>query len=452
MQALARNVVETSYDQLPVEAVKCAKLGFLDTVGVLVAGSHSAGCQAVIDLVREWGGAAESTILIHGGKVPAHNAAMVNSVMVRAIDFDYVALKGMHLGASSIPTALAIAEKLGGVSGKEFLTAVVAGEDLAMRVHLATSYNGFDPTGVAMVFGTAAIAGKLLGLTETGMMDALGIAFNRAGGSFQSNIDGSLAVRVIQGLTSKNGIESALLAQRGITGVSQILQGTWGFFHLFSKVEPDLEAVVDGLGREYRVNQVWFKRFPSCGATLSATDATLDLVKEYDIKPEQVKEVVVKMYGQATYNLVGKPFESRRYPEVDAQFSVSYVVANAIVRRDSRMEHFFPDSVRDERVIQLAGKVHAIMDKEVKETGGIHGSVIVDILLEDGNRHRKFVKSPKGFPDNPLSEEELRQKFADCMALAPVSLAGEAQGKIVSMINNLEKVENIVDIIPLLVA
>jgi len=452
MQVLARNVVETGYEQLPGEAVKCAKLGFLDIIGVMVAGSHSAGCQAVIDLVREWGGAAESTILIHGGRVPAHNAAMVNSIMARALDFDYVALKGMHLGASSIPTALAIAERRGGVSGKEFLAAVIAGEDLAMRVHLATSYNGFDPTGVAMVFGTAAIAGKLLGLTETGMMDALGIAFNRAGGSFQSNIDGSLAVRVIQGLTSKNGIESALLAQKGITGVSQILQGTWGFFHLFSKVEPDLAAVVDGLGREYWVNQIWFKRFPSCGATLSAADATLDLVKENDIKPEQVKEVVVKMFGAATYNLVGAPFVSRRYPEVDAQFSVSYVVANAIVRKDSRLEHFFPDSVRDNRVTELAGKVHATMDKEVKEMGGIHGSVIVEILLEDGNQHRKFVKSPRGFPGNPLSEGELRQKFADCMAAAPVALPGQARSEIVSMIDHLEKVENIIDIIPLLVA
>ena len=451
MQSLARNVVETSYDRLPSEALRWAKLGFLDTIGVLVAGSHSAGCQAVIDLVREWGGTAESTILIHGGKVPAQNAAMVNSVMARALDFDYVALKGMHLGASSIPTALAVAEKRGGVSGKEFLAAVVAGEDLAMRIHLATSYAGFDPTGVAMVFGASAIAGKLLGLTESEMLDALGIAFNRAGGSFQSNIDGSLAVRVIQGLTSKDGIESALLAQKGITGVSHVLQGTWGFFHLFSKIEPDLGAVVDGLGQEYRVNRIWFKRFPSCGATLSATDATLELVVEHDIRPEQVKEVVVKMYGPATYNLVGKPFEIRRNPEVDAQFSVSYTVANAILRRGSRIENFFAGSVRNDRVVELAGKVQATIDREVKEMGGMHGSVIIEILLEDGNKYRKFVKSPKGVPDNPLSEGELRQKFADCMASAPVALPSGAQSEIVSMIDHLEEVDNIVDIIPLLV-
>jgi len=452
MKALARNVVETSYDRLPSEVVKSAKLGFLDTIGVLVAGSKSAGCQAVIELVREWGGAAESTILIHGGKVPAQNAAMVNSIMARALDFDYVALKGMHLGASSISTALAIAEKRGGVSGKDLLTAIIAGEDLAMRIHMATSYNGFDPTGVSMAFGTAAVAGKLLGLTEEEMLDALGIAFNQAGGSFQSNIDASLAVRVIQGLISKNGIEAALLARKGITGVRQVLQGTWGFFHLFSKFEPDLDSVVEGLGQEYKVNSIWFKRFPSCGATLSATDATLELVEEHDIKPEQVREVVVKMYGAATYNLVGKPFEIRRNPEVDAQFNVSYTVANAIVRRGSRIEHFFADSVRDERVVALASRVYATIDGEVKEAGGIHGSVIIEILMDDGNKHCKFVKYPKGFPDDPLSEDELRQKFDDCIASAPVALSDSVKIKIVNMIDRLEKIDNIIDIVPLLIA
>ena len=451
IKALARNVVETSYDRLPGEVVKSAKLGFLDTVGVLVAGSKSAGCEAVIELVKEWGGAGESTVLIHGGKVPAQNAAMVNSIMARALDFDYVALKGMHLGASSIPTALAIAEKRGGVSGRELLAAIVAGEDLAMRIHMATSYAGFDPTGVSMVFGTAAIAGKLLGLTEEQMLDALGIAFNQAGGSFQSNIDGSLAVRVIQGLISKNGIEAALLARKGITGVSHVLQGTWGFFRLFSKYEPDLDSVVAGLGQEYRVDRVWFKRFPSCGATLSATDATLKLVEEHDIQPEQVREVVVKMYGAATYNLVGKPFEIRRNPEVDGQFSISYTIANAIVRRDSRIEHFFASAVKDERIVELASRVHATIDGEVKEMGGMHGSVIVEVLLEDGSKHRKFVKFPRGFPDDPLNEEELRQKFADCMAAAPVTLPDGAQDKIVSLVDRLEEVDNIVDIVPLLV-
>lgn len=451
IHALARNVVDTRYDRLPSVAIKYAKLGFLDTIGVLVAGSNSAGCQAVIDLVREWGGQGESTILIHGGKVPCANAAMVNSIMARALDFDYVYLRGLHLGASSIPAALAVAEKRGGVGGKEFLAAVVAGEDLALRIHLATTYPGFDPTGVCMIFGAAAIAAKLLGLTGQETVDALGLAFNRAGGSFQSNIDGSLAVRFIQGFTTRNGIESALLAQRGITGGINILQGVWGFFNLFSQAKPDLEQVTSGLGRDYRGSTIWFKRFPSCGATLSATDATLELVAEHPIDPDEVKEVIVKMSGEGSYRLVGKPFESRRYPQVDAQFSIRYCVANAIVRKGSKLEHFFPEAVSDREVQELASKVHPVVDREVKEMGGSHGSSIVEIVLNSGNRYRKFVKYIKGQAENPLSEEELRQKFTYCIEHAPRRLPKRSVNKIVGMVEQLEKVDDVTEFSELLV-
>lgn len=451
IQPLARNVISTRYEQLPGDVVKYAKLGFLDTIGVMLAGSQSAGCQAAIDLVKQWGGKKESTILVHGGKVPSPNAALVNSVMARALDYDYVYLRGMHLGASSVPTALAVAERQGGVSGKEFLAAVIAGEDLALRIHLATAYTGFDPTGVCMVFGTAAIAARLLGATEEQMIDALGLAFHRAAGSFQANIDGSLAVRFIQGFISKDGIEAALLAQRGVSGGINTLQGVWGYFNLFSKARLDPPEVLKGLGQNYRGSAIWFKRFPSCGATLSATDATLELVSENDINPDEIKEVLVKMYGESSLLLVGKPFESRRYPEVDAQFSVRYCVASAIVRKDSRLEYFRLESVSDRRVQALVNKVHPVVDKEVKEMGGIHGSIIIEIVMNDGKRYRKFAKYPKGLPYNPLSEEEIRRKFDYCLKQAPVKLPRKNVNQLVKMVDHLEDVTDVTDIIDLLV-
>jgi 2-methylcitrate dehydratase PrpD len=451
IQPLAHNVVNTRFERLPGDAVKYTKLGFLDTIGVMLAGSQSAGCQAAIDLVKQWGGKKESTILIHGGKVPSPNAALVNSVMARALDFDYVYLRGMHLGASSIPTALAVAERQGGVSGKEFLAAVIAGEDLALRIHLATAYTGFDPSGVCMVFGTAAIAAKLLGATEEQMLDALGLAFHRAAGSFQANIDGSLAVRFIQGFTSKNGVEAALLAQRGITGGINILQGVWGYFNLFSKAKLDPQQVLTGLGQNYWGSTIWFKRFPSCGATLAATDATLALVSENNINPDEIKEVNVKFFGESSLLLVGKPFESRRYPQVDAQFNVRYCVASAIVRKDSRLEYFRPESVSDRRVQALVTKVNPTVDKEVKEMGGLHGSTIVEIVMNDGKQYRKYVKYTKGLPDNPLSEEEIRRKFDYCLKQAPVTLPDKNINRIVKMVDHLEDVADVTDIIDLLV-
>jgi 2-methylcitrate dehydratase PrpD len=137
----------------------------------------------------------------------------------------------LHLGSSAVPTALAVAEMVGGCSGKEFLSALVAGMELAARLNLSDSqYKGFDPTGVCGVFATAAGAGKVMRLSPEQQLDALGLVFNRSAGSFQSNIDGSLAVRIIQGFVSQNGIICAQLARQGITGPSNFLEGVYGYF------------------------------------------------------------------------------------------------------------------------------------------------------------------------------------------------------------------------------
>ena len=183
-------------------------------LGTTIAGANAEGCEALVRQVRQWGGRKEATILIHGGKVPAYNAALVNSAMARALDFCDGMVPGMHVGSSSVPTALAAAELAGGCSGKEFLAALVVGTEIASRLNAVSVYDGFDPTGVCTIFGATAIAGRILGLDTKQMADALALAFNKAGGSMQSNIDGSLAVRVIQGLVSSRGSSVPNLPER----------------------------------------------------------------------------------------------------------------------------------------------------------------------------------------------------------------------------------------------
>ena len=277
MQRLVKNLVETDYTDLPDTAVDLTKLSILDTIGCVVAGANAPGCNEVKEQVLDWGGKQESSIMLHGGRVPCPNAAMVNSVMARALDFDTVWERGLHMSAASVPTAFAVAELCKGVSGKKLLAALIAGEDIAARVHLSTSnYNGFEPTGVCGIFGIAAITGKLLNLDERQMLDALGIALNRSAGSYQPNIDGALAVRVMEGLVSKSGIEAALLAARGISGGEGILEGTYGYFHLFSHGRHNPEILVDKLGIEFPgVQEATYKKHPACGGTTTAIEATL---------------------------------------------------------------------------------------------------------------------------------------------------------------------------------
>jgi 2-methylcitrate dehydratase PrpD len=278
---LVENAVKIGFEDLPSDVIDFTKLCLIDTLGTLAAGFDSFGCRTAVEIVREWGGKPESTILRHGGKVPCHAAAFVNSILARALDFDSAVMPGLHLNASTIPTALAVGEMLG-ASGKVVIVSIAVGEDLALRINRTTNYgvtyNGFDPTGICGVFATATVAGKLLGLNEDEMQNALGIAFNKVAGSFQSNIDGALAVRYIQGFTSSSGVTSAVLAKRGITGVVNVLEGIYGYYNLFSGGKYDRNSLLEKLGEIFLAPRyTMFKRWPSCGATLSAIDGAVEL-------------------------------------------------------------------------------------------------------------------------------------------------------------------------------
>ncbi len=248
---LSQYVFSSKYEELSSEVLNTAKNMVLTNLGTIIAGATEDGVEALINKVTDWGGKKEATILIHGGRVPAHNAAFVNSVMARSLDFDDSMIPGIHIGASTVPTALAVAEYIGGCSGKEFLTAVTLGSELGARLNLADEqYNGFDPTGVCTVFAASAVAGRLLGLNAKQMLEALALAFVRSAGSFQSNISGSLAVRLTQGFVSQNGVVCAEMAKIGMNGPSNFLTGIYGYFHLYGKDNSNTRTVLDGLGKQ----------------------------------------------------------------------------------------------------------------------------------------------------------------------------------------------------------
>ena len=451
--SLVENVMSIRYDDLPQDVVDRTKMGIMDIIGVLVCGAMAPGSEIIASLVKEWGGKEEATVFVYDGKVPAHNAALVNSVMARALDYDYAMEKGMHLGASSIPTALAVAEMQGGINGKELITAIALGEDIAARVNLATDHYGFDPTGICMVFGTTAIAGRLLGLHESEMLNALGIAFNQAAGSYQANIDGALAVRVIQGLTSKSGILSAILAKRGITGVKNILEGIYGFFQLYSRTHGggNIDILTNQLGHQFETWRIVFKRYPSCGGTIAATEAALQLVEQYDIRVDDIEDIRVHV-TERVYNVAGSPFVIRDNPQVDAQFSIPYTVANALIRGSSKLEHFTETLIADEDVLALAKKVHPVLDTKLKESnGGIFYGCFMEIRTKDESGHSVFIEYPKGFPKNPLGKEDIAQKFQDCLAVDRGRFPKDKVDEIMETVNRLELIADSSHLVNLLV-
>ncbi len=452
---LAQYVSEAEYSELPGESVDIIKKVILTVLGTTIAGATAEGCNTLVTQVEEWAGKEEATILVYGGKVPAYNAALVNSVMARALDFCDAMSPGIHIGSSSVPTALATAELVGGCSGKEFLTALVLGTEIAARINSVSDYDGFDPTGVCSIFAATAVAGRILRLNSQQMLNALALGFNKAGGSFQSNIDGSLAVRVIQGFVSQGGIICAQLAHRGITGPKNFLEGTYGYFHLYAKDKCDPQALIGELGKRFEINKTIFKKYPSCGCTLASTDAALDLVKEKDLIAENIAHVDIKVSPYA-YKLGGHPFEVGDNPKVNAQFSIQYCVANALLRGSSKLPHFDEASVIDDKVLELVRKIHVSDDPSLgaperqEASPSTHLSVRMKVATKEGSVYHKAVDIPRGNPRNPLVEKEHMERFRDCVDYADTRIPEPNIEKVVSLIARLENVEDIRSLIPLL--
>jgi 2-methylcitrate dehydratase PrpD len=443
---LAEFICRTAYDDLPSKAVNVIRNQFLAVLGATIAGARAEGCETVAKIAKEIGGKEEASILMHGGKVPANQAAFVNGVMARALDFCDALAPGAHIGSAVVPAALAAAELAGGAKGKDFLTAVAIGTEVGVRLNLGEpEYDGFDPTGVCVPFAATAATARLLGLSENETWNALALAFNRCGGSFQANVDGSLAVRVIEGWAAETGVTCARLAKYGVTGPANFLEGVYGYFHLFGRDRVTGENVFAGLGTTYKVDRLVFKKYPSCGLTQGSTEVILALMVEEGLSADDVDrvEIVVPPY---TYKLVGHPFQVGGNPKVNAQFSIRFCVANALVRGSSELAHFEESSIRETEVLKLTEKVEVISDPAMERRG--HTPLDMRVTTKNGKEYFRQMEVPPGFPDNPLSEKEHRQRFKECIGFAIKPLPEEKAEAVMGSVENVETMDDIRSLIP----
>jgi 2-methylcitrate dehydratase PrpD len=444
---IVRYICQATYEDLKPGPLGVVKNQLLTVLGTTIAGSAAEGCKTVAEIYRDLNGKEEATILIHGGRVPAHNAAFVNGVMARALDFCDAMAAGNHMGSAVVPSAMAAAELVGGCSGQAFLAALAAGSEVGVRLNLTESaYDGFDPTGVCAIFAATGAAAKILDLDEGETWNALALAFNRCGGSFQSNVDGSLAVRVIQGWVAEAAVTCARLASHGITGPKNFLEGIYGYFHLFGRDKIDPEAITRSLGTEDQLHKIVFKKYPSCGLTQGCTEGILSLIQEHDIYPDEIDRIEVTVPPYA-YKLVGHPFEIGSNPKVNAQFSIRYCVANALLRRASKLQHFEESFIRDPKVIQLAEKVKVIADPGMEKRD--HTSTDMRVLTVAGNEYLREMEISPGAPGNPLSRKEHEERFWDCIEFAGKPLWEENAAQILHAVDHLEAISDVRSIIPL---
>jgi 2-methylcitrate dehydratase PrpD len=421
----------------------------LAVAGTGIAGAAEDGVAALRALLLEAGGAPQATVLVYGDRLPARAAAQLNGTMCRALDYCDAMAPGPHIGAALFPAALAAAELAGGCPGEVFLSALVAGAEVASRLNLTEAqYDGFDPTGIVVVFAAAAAAARILELPTEQTLHALALAFNRCGGSFQSHVDGSLGVRVVQGWVAEAGIECARMAQRGITGPVNFLTGHYGYAHLYGRGTLDAASATHGLGDDWKARNVVFKKYPSCGVTQGVTELALGLVAELGLQPSDVERALVRLPPYA-HRLVGHAFHVGANPRVDAQFNAGYCVASALVRQSSTLQHFAPSQVHDPLVREMVDRVQVIADEALNARG--HAAVDLEVTTRDGRTHARRLDVPPGFPGSDLDDAQHLARFRDCLAYAPFPPSAAQAERLVQAIEGMAALEDVRALLPLMV-
>lgn len=454
----AKYIVDTKYEDLPSEVINATKQHLMHTLATVIGGAGAPGCKKVVDLVTEWGGREESTIFVYGVRLPAVHAALTNSTMGHSLDFclndDRTDYKSSVV---VVPASLAVMEQKGGISGKELITAIYLGVELGIRMALAINPKPAHALSPALGgFASAAATSKIIGLSSEQILNALSIAYCQVCPSGIGITSPSLTKRLTPGLAARAGIFSALLAQKGFPGNRNIMQGPKGYFYTFHGQEGDMEELTADLGHRYEIVNVFPKPYPCCRGLHASIDATLQLIQEYGIQAGEVHEVIVyeSTRNPSVENKLDPDYVDRlRHPRgiVDAQFSIPWGVASAIVKREVFIENFTEAGISNPDIHRMADKVIVQFDPKLDETALMSTPAVVEIKTNDGHIYSKRVDFAKGNPKNPITMEETRKNFIRCAGYAAKPLPKENIERAIEMIDKMEQIADAVELTKLLV-
>lgn len=431
------------------EVVDAVKTDLFDTLACAVAGSAAPGVDEVRTLVNQWAGAAQSSVLVFGERVPAHHAAWVNGTMAHARDYDDTHDAAvLHAGVSVIPAALAAAELRGRVSGADLIAGIAAGLETISRLGLATQVgiieSGYMYTSLMGHFAATVAASRVMGLDLTQTVNALGIDYSMAAGNHQVTRDAALTKRMQPGFAAMSALIAVQLALRGVRGAQSTFEGEDGFFRVYLRDRVDRERVRAGLGERFEFTRLSFKPYPCCRFNHTVIEASIRLRAALGGRIDRIRAVRVGLNHQA-YQAVCTPEDIRRSPQtiVQAQFSVPYTVAAALIDGEVGLGHFTPSLAERTDIIALAHKVHPRVDPDIEARfGRTISPAQVEIELDDGSRLTDWIEMPLGHPDRPMSRADFDRKAADCLRAGAACLDPQVMLRLREQVDSLESFED----------
>lgn len=435
---IAQFALNLKYEDLPEAVVHEVKRYLYDSIGCAYGGYHTKDVNILRDIYKKMGGAGEATVIGFGDKIPAVNAALVNSLMVRALDFNDIYWKEDPSHPSDIiPAALAVGELIG-ADMKEVIVAIVLAYEFEQRMCL------FAKPGVRerkwhhatlTQFVSPIVAGRLLGLNEDQMVNAIGISgcHNHTIGCPTAGVL-TMMKNTVDPMAVQSGVFAALMAKRGYSGTEAVFEGKEGFMDVFGP-DWDLDALVGGLGDSFKILECSMKAFPTEALTHTHITATLKTVIENDIKPEDIDEVIVTSIARAC-DILFDPHKYEPKSRETADHSLPYCIARAILDRKITTQTFDDAKINDPKLKDIIFKIKGEASEEFEKMFPAKQPSRVTIKTMDGQTYSSYLEFPKGDPREPMSIDDLEAKFN---ALAAPLLNAKSAMEIKEMVFACEK-------------
>ncbi len=439
-EKIARFIVETDPASIPQEALKSANLGIFDCIGTILAGVASPPGKIMARFIKEAGGKPETTVVGMGLRTTPVLGALANGAMAHALDYDDLGAMG-HPSVVLLPAIISLAERVG-ASGKDILQAYAigyeVGEAISSACHYAQMERGFHATPMFGTMAATAASARLLKLSVKQTIMAMGIAGSMPSGIAQNL--GSYTKGLHAGLASHSGVMACLLAQDGWTGTDIVFESKVGYLHAYvGKDMYDLEKIRNSLGKWHVINGITIKKYPCCGSNHNTLDSVLSLLRENDIKFEDIERVDVDHMPYISHILL--------YPEpidgFQGKFSIHYNVATAIIDKRIDIDSFGDDKLKRPQYREALNKVKIhIVSPWDPHFRGYAAENPVTITLKDGRHFHKTTNryTMHGSPSDPLTENEVLGKFKSNAAL---TLPANAVDRACSLWRNLQPVAKI---------
>src|SRR5438093_4103984 len=448
---MARWAAALEFNHLSQDAVYQGKRFLLDSIGCALGGYQQHDVKIALQVIDEIAGRGLATVIGTGKKIDAVSASLANALMIRCMDYNDIYWKQDPSHPSDIfPAAMACCERARS-DGQELIVGFVLGHEFEMRFCEA-AFPGIRERGwhhaTLTAFVSPLVAGRALRLSWEQIQHAIGISASRHC-TMGAVTAGKLTMmkNTVDPMATQSGVLAALLAEKGYSGPEHVIDGKEGLAHCYGP-EWKLNLLTDGLGESWRITQCGMKFFPTEALTHPPISAVLDLVKNNDLRPENVEKIQIRSLARAA-DILSDPSKYDPHTKETADHSLPYVIAAALVDRQVTPVQFTMEKIMDPAIRAQLKKVEVVADPEIEKVFPALQRVVVNITTIEGRTFSRQLDYPKGDPRNPLTDAEVEEKFA---ALAEGVLSAGAQKKLIDTIWSLEKVGSVSKLMALMKA